>query len=58
MGTSVSSFSVGAFFSIGVSENPLKLPKKLTEGLILPGGLRSESLLSRLELISSGLDNV
>ncbi|KAF9823654.1 hypothetical protein SFRURICE_019161 [Spodoptera frugiperda] len=56
MGTSVSSFSVGAFFSMGVREKPLKLPKKFTEGLMLPGGLLSESLRRRLELISSGLD--
>uniref|UniRef100_A0A2H1VJ07 SFRICE_028415 n=1 Tax=Spodoptera frugiperda TaxID=7108 RepID=A0A2H1VJ07_SPOFR len=58
MGTSVSSFSVGAFFSMGVREKPLKLPKKFTEGLMLPGGLLSESLRRRLELISSGLDRV
>lgn len=50
----VSSFS----FSMGVSEKPLKLPNKLTEGLAFPAGLRSESALSRLELMSSAAVNV
>lgn len=46
------------FFSTGVREKPLKLPKKLTVGLMFPLGLLSESLRRRLELISSGEERV
>lgn len=55
---SVTVVSVSSGLSIGAREKPLKLPKKLTDGLIAPVGLLSESLRRRLELMSSGFDTV